>query len=404
MTDKVYTVTSINYFVKDLLMADRELQDVKVEGEISGISSYPRYMFFTLKDESSLIKCYMSARFFRMGIKTPPENGMKAVVRGTISLRTENGQYQLEAKEILAVGEGDINAEYIKLQKKLAALGMFDDAHKKPIPKYITKLGVATGEGGRAIGDIKTQLATVNPHVKLVFCPTRVQGTYAPAGIVRAIKALDSYGVDLIIVGRGGGSAEELGAFNDERVANAVYECNTPIVSAVGHQDDFALIDFIADARESTPSSAVRQFVYDYGHFSSDIENMYFALTDSFAGKLENKKTALEMMKLTMERYSPQERLNAIRRETDDARAALARLLADKLEAKKHTLDIYTENLRRLSPLEKISGGYAYVSYGGKNLRSAGSVNVGDKIEVTLSDGRLGCVIEEKTDMKESRP
>ena len=285
----VLTVTQVNTYIKALLDESAPLRNIYISGEISNFTHYYRtgHLYFTLKDESSQLKAVMfSSNASRLRFQA--ENGMKVICRGRISVYSKSGEYQLYVDDMQPDGVGALSLAFEQLKKKLSQEGLFDEAHKKPIPPFPSKIGVATSNIGAAVEDIKNITARRYPLAEIIICPTVVQGENAPADIVRSIKMLDGYdGIDVIILGRGGGSAEDLWAFNSEEVARAVFACETPIVSAVGHETDFTICDFVSDLRAPTPSAAAELVCPDINKLYSDLSVKKNALDFYIANRIE---------------------------------------------------------------------------------------------------------------------
>jgi len=367
---------------------DYLLANLEIRGEVSNLKYHSSgHIYFTLKDENSAIKCVMFASC-KAGLKFRMEEGMQVVVSGNADVYERDGSYQIYAREIKQDGIGNLFEEFERLKKKLEDLGMFDDSYKRPIPKYVKTLGVVTAPTGAAVRDIIEVSKRRNPGIQIILFPAVVQGEEAPGSIVKGIKALDEYGVDVIIVGRGGGSMEDLWGFNDERVAETIFNCSVPVISAVGHETDFTIADFVSDLRAPTPSAAAELAVCDVCATLRDLKNkkellnrdMRHILVDyrndvmHFGQKISllNPKTKLETKKQLLEKY-----LDALNRDME-------RIITDK----RHRLALSAEKLHGLSPLLKLSSGYSFVEKAdGKAVKSINDVKKGDTLKINVTDG-----------------
>ena len=377
MSGQVYSVTQINAYIKDLLQRDYALQRLQIRGEVSNLKYHSSgHIYFTLKDFGGQLACVMFASA-RNGLAFRMKDGDKVVVSGSIGVYEASGRYQLYAREILPDGTGSLYLKFEQLKKDLAERGLFDESHKKQIPELSWKIGVVTASTGAAIQDIRQIAARRNPYVQLILCPARVQGEGAAASIAKGIRRLDSMGLDVIIVGRGGGSIEDLWAFNEEETAYAIYNCRTPIISAVGHEVDVTIADFVADMRAPTPSAAAELAVYPI---------------DLIDRKLEEYKKRLTYA-------SPVYRLREFRQRLMDKEDLFARLLHDQILRNRHRVQIAAGKLDGLSPLKKLSGGYAYIADAqGKGIDSVTKLVKDEKVTMTFADGRAEAVIQDVTE------
>lgn len=357
----VYTVAQVNSYIKNMFAQDYMLQSIFVKGEISNCKYHSSgHIYFTLKDEKGIIACVMFAGS-RAGLSFRLEEGQQVVVGGTIDVYERDGKYQLYAKQITLDGAGFLYEKFDRLKKELEEMGMFAPEYKQPIPRFIKTLGVVTAPTGAAVRDIINIAARRNPYVQIILYPALVQGEQAPASIVNGIRALERLGVDVMIVGRGGGSIEDLWAFNEEIVAQAVFDCCVPVISAVGHETDTTIIDFVADLRAPTPSAAAELAVYDFELFIERIALYQSTLKHHMEKRLEWEKTRLENHKIRFKYLSPVNQLHQKRMYCLDLEGKLSGLMEKSLIDNRHKMALFAQQLKGLSPLEKLSQGYAYV-------------------------------------------
>ena len=321
-------------------------------------------------------------------------DGMQVIVYGNVSVYERDGRYQLYARTIEQAGEGDLYRKFEELKARLADMGMFSEMYKKPIPRYGMKIGVVTAKTGAVIRDIYNVASRRNPYCSLILYPAQVQGDGAAETICEGIRVLDRYGPDCIIIGRGGGSIEDLWCFNDERVARAIFDCNTPVISAVGHETDFTIADFVADLRAPTPSAAAELAVFDYYQFLQDLDGYRDTLGRIMNVTLKSAKDALEMRKLKLAGNSPANKLLRSRQQYELLRQRLKDIMADKLRQNKERLNVSCERLDGLSPLRRLKEGYSYVQdVNGHAVTSTEDVKAGDEVMINVSDGVIGAVI-----------
>lgn len=417
--NQIFTVSRISFYIKDMFRRDEVLNHVSVSGEVGSLKYHSSgHIYFTIKDDSSALNCVMWRSSIPAGLKFKLEEGQKIIVTGSIETYEKTGVYQLYARNIELDGEGKLYAEFDKLKKKLSLEGLFDEAHKKPIPRFPGKVGVVTASTGAAIHDIMTVSERRDPYVQLILAPAKVQGEDAPGSIIRAIKMLDSYGVDTIIVGRGGGSLEDLWCFNDEGVARAIYDCNTPVISAVGHEVDFTIADFVSDLRAATPSAAAELAVPDVEEYLSMLDGSYTVLKMHFAGKIRIYKEKVKQYELRLSKDSPQSRLFSYRQSVDEAEDKLFLQIKHQVEMYKRLLDsvekklnadidldlektnrrlaVLAAKLEGLSPLTRLSGGYSYTeNEKGENISTIKQVKQGEVIRVNFTDGYAKAKVNE---------
>ena len=367
----VYTVKQVNSYIKNMFTQDFMLSRIYVKGEVSNCKYHTSgHIYFSLKDESGTIACVMFAGQ-RSGLSFRLQEGQQVIVLGSVSVYERSGQYQLYAKEIMLDGLGALYEKFEALKKELSDMGMFAPEYKQPIPRYIHTLGIVTAPTGAAVRDIINISGRRNPYVQLILCPAQVQGEGAADSIVRGIRALEKYGVDVMIVGRGGGSIEDLWAFNEERVARAIFESRVPVISAVGHETDTTIADFAADLRAPTPSAAAELAVYDIREALEKLEGFRQSMRERMRLGLEQNRAVLDRLQLRLRHAHPRQKLNESRQYAADLESRLRNLMSSRLELEKHRLALCVEKMKGLSPLEKLSQGYSYVQTPeGKNIRS----------------------------------
>ena len=386
----VYTVRQVNSYIKNMFAQDFMLNRIYVKGEVSNLKYHTSgHIYFSLKDESGTIACVMFAGS-RLGLSFRMEEGQQIIVLGVVDVYARDGKYQLYARKIVRDGVGLLYERFELLKKELQEMGMFAPEYKQKIPKYIRRLGVVTAPTGAAVRDIINITKRRNPFVQIILYPALVQGEGASESIVKGIHALEAEKVDVMIVGRGGGSMEDLWAFNEEAVARAVFDCSVPVISAVGHETDTTIIDFVADLRAPTPSAAAELAVYDFMEMKKNLKLREERLLHFMQLILERKRQKLEQYSLRMRAYHPQQRLNEQRQFAADAENRLRREMMRRLEQEKYRLGLMAERLKGLSPLEKLSQGYAYVeNSSGANVRTVSNVKQGEQITVYVTDGRI---------------
>ena len=386
----VYTVRQVNSYIKNMFAQDFMLNRIYVKGEVSNLKYHTSgHIYFSLKDESGTIACVMFAGS-RSGLSFRMEEGQQIIVLGVVDVYARDGKYQLYARKIVRDGVGLLYERFELLKKELQEMGMFAPEYKQKIPKYIRRLGVVTAPTGAAVRDIINITKRRNPFVQIILYPALVQGEGASESIVKGIHALEAEKVDVMIVGRGGGSMEDLWAFNEEAVARAVFDCSVPVISAVGHETDTTIIDFVADLRAPTPSAAAELAVYDFMEMKKNLKLREERLLHFMQLILERKRQKLEQYSLRMRAYHPQQRLNEQRQFAADAENRLRREMMRRLEQEKYRLGLMAERLKGLAPLEKLSQGYAYVeNSSGANVRTVSNVKQGEQITVYVTDGRI---------------
>ena len=385
-----YSVGQVNRYVKNMFTQDFFLQKIYVKGEVSNCKYHTSgHIYFSLKDETGTMSCVMFAGH-RRGLAFSMKDGDKVIVGGSVDVYERDGRYQLYAKEITLEGAGALYERYLALKQELEEMGMFAGEYKQPIPKFIRRLGVVTAPTGAAVQDIRNISYRRNPYLQIILYPALVQGAGAAESIVMGIRMLDGLQVDVIIVGRGGGSIEDLWAFNEEIVARAIFECRTPVISAVGHETDFTIADFVADLRAPTPSAAAELAVNDYRSVVESVsvyrQRMYRAMStrlDFYRSRLANFSTKFGYL-------SPEYRLREQRQRLADAESSLQNAMEGKLKENRHRLSLYVERFTGLSPLRKLNQGFSYVADQEKRtLTSVKQVKNGDTIYISVTDGTI---------------
>lgn len=386
----IYSVSQVNSYIKNMFAQDFALSRISVRGEVSNCKYHTSgHIYFTLKDRTGTLSAVMFASQ-RKGLSFQLGEGQQVVVTGTVDVYERDGKYQLYARKIEPDGRGDLFARFEKLRNELEEMGMFALEYKQPIPQFATKIGVVTASSGAAIRDIMNITARRNPYVQLVLYPALVQGDGAAPSIAAGIRTLDAMGMDVLIVGRGGGSIEDLWAFNEEMVARAIFECQTPVISAVGHETDVTIADYVADLRAPTPSAAAELAVFDYRQFDAQLRSYQAGLTRGLGRQLERRRYQLEQYLLRLRLHDPARQINEKRQRLADMEEQLARLMERKLLEARHRLALTGGRLHGLSPLEKISRGFGFLTDSdGKRIESASSVKAGDTITVRVSDGKI---------------
>ncbi len=396
MRQNVYTVAQINSYIKNMFTQDYMLRFVLVKGEISNCKYHSSgHIYFTLKDEKGVIACVMFAGS-RTGLSFRLEEGQMVVVGGTIDVYERDGKYQLYARQITLDGAGVLYEKYDRMKRKLEEMGMFAPEYKQPVPKYIRTLGVVTAPTGAAVRDIINIATRRNPYIQIILYPAIVQGEQAVSSIVNGIRALERLGVDVMIVGRGGGSIEDLWAFNEEAVAQAVFDCSIPIISAVGHETDTTIIDFVADLRAPTPSAAAELAVYDFALLMERILAYRNALGHAMQVQLERQKNRLDAQKMRMKYLNPESRIRQKRMYCMDLEVRMTGLMKHVLTKQQHRLGLYAAQLKGLSPLEKLSQGYAYIENEHHSVvNDVRKVKPEDKMQIYVKNGIIQARVEE---------
>lgn len=372
------------------------LRNISVKGEISNCKYHTSgHIYFTIKDAAGTISAIMFAGS-RRGLGFTMKEGDKVIVTGSVEVYEKTGSYQLYARQIELDGAGNLYLQFEKLKNELEEMGYFAKEYKIPIPRYARRIGIVTAPTGAAIQDIRNISKRRNPYVELILYPALVQGEGAAQSIVNGIHALEQIGVDIIIVGRGGGSIEDLWAFNEKIVADAIFNCRIPTISAVGHETDWTIADFVADMRAPTPSAAAELAVFDYRLVQDKLYEYNRRMQNSLYNKLELSRQKLNSYKLKLDYLSPEHRLNENRRRLMEYEEKLKLRIDMIIKEKKHMLELYAGRLEACSPVKKLGQGYAYVEdYNGKSLRSVEGVEKNQDITIYLLDGKIKTVVSE---------
>lgn len=391
----VYTVGQLNAYVKNMFTQDYLLQSVFVKGEVSNCKYHTSgHIYFTLKDPKGTISCVMFAGN-RKGLSFRMQDGQQVIVGGSVDVYERDGKYQVYAKQIVLDGAGQLYEKFEALKRELEELGMFSEQFKQPIPKYVKTLGVVTARTGAAVRDVIQIAKRRNPYVQIILYPAIVQGEEAVPSIVNGIHALERLGVDVMIVGRGGGSIEDLWAFNERAVAEAVFNCSIPIISAVGHETDTTIIDYVADLRAPTPSAAAELAVWDLGSLLEGLSSTEAALTANMIRCISRKRDAIKSLERQLRRMSPTSKIRGYRQYHAQLGEQLEASFEKVLSKKRHSLELYVERLKGLSPLERLKGGYSYVEdENGRNVRSVQKVQEGDLLRIHFQDGQALARVE----------
>lgn len=402
MEEKIWSVSQLNNRIKNLLDDDPVLQNVCVQGELSNYKIYPSgHHYFTLKDAESSVRCVMF-KGSAMKLRFRPESGMGVTAFGRISVFPRDGAYQLYVTDLSPQGMGDLAVAFEQLKAKLGAEGLFDASHKKPIPRFPDRIAVITSSAGAAVRDIIRVAGARWPMAKIIVLPVRVQGVEAPPEIVGAIRYANRWKVgDVIITGRGGGSMEDLWAFNDERVARAIYESEIPVISAVGHEPDVTIADFVADLRAATPSNGAELAVPEAAKIEEMLQSAAIRSVQAIRKRLELSRRRVEELSSRRVLQSPMAYIDLKRMELDLQRTRLLTAQERRVTAAKQGFIRAAASLDALSPLKVLTRGYAVASDSrGAVLRSVGDVNPGETIEVTLQDGNLSCTVDERKERR----
>lgn len=392
---RVLSVSQINFYIKSIIENDGSLQFVLVTGEISNLTVHQRsgHIYLSLKDSNSVISAVMFAGNARR-LRFRLENGMKVICRGRISVYEPSGRYQLYIEDMQPDGVGALTLAFEQLKKSLAQKGLFDNAHKKPLPKFPKTIGVITSPTGAAVQDITNIIRRRFPSADIVLAPVLVQGESAPEQLVRAVNKFSASKIaDVVIIGRGGGSAEDLWAFNDEQLAYAVYNCETPIISGVGHETDFTICDFVADVRASTPSAAAELAVPD----RQELMSYYFKQKQYISAMLDRKiKTAqlrLENQQRRMSASSPKLKAEQLEKQLSAKSEKLKRFMNIYISNKENKLIAAKGKLDGLNPLNVLNRGYAIAEKDEKIITSSKQLKDGDDFTVVLSDGKINAKV-----------
>ena len=390
----VYTVGQLNSYIKNMFRQDYLLQSLLVKGEVSNCKYHSSgHIYFTLKDPKGTISCVMFAGS-RSGLSFRMSEGQQVIVAGMVDVYERDGKYQLYARQILQDGNGLLYERFEQLKRELEESGMFAPEYKQPIPRYIRTLGVLSVDTGAAVREIIQIAGRRNPYVQIILYPAIVQGEAAAPSIVKGIRALERLGVDVMIVGRGGGSIEDLWAFNEREVAQAVFDCSVPVISAVGHETDTTITDFVADLRAPTPSAAAELAVADIREILGELASGAELLDRQIRRRLQESRGEIRYLQQRLKSASPASRIREKKMSLLSAEERLQDRMDRLLEGRRHELALYIERLKGLSPLEKLSSGYSYVADSqGKNVRSISQAEPGRELSIYVKDGRINASV-----------
>lgn len=395
MKQNIYSVSQINGYIKNMISQDFLCSSILIQGEVSNVKYHGSgHIYFTLKDAGAAISCVMFASE-RKGLSFRMEDGQQVVAGGSIDVFMRDGKYQLYARQIKLTGAGQLYEQFERLKEELAEMGMFAPQYKQKVPVLVKRLGVVTAQTGAAIRDIINVSKRRNPYIEIVLYSAIVQGEYAVGSIVRGIAALEKQNVDVMIVGRGGGSIEDLWAFNSREVAQAIFDCSVPIISAVGHETDTTIADFVADLRAPTPSAAAELAVCDIAQTLARIEGYQEHLSRAALKRLQLSRMQTQELALRLRALSPQAIIKERRMRILAMEGALTGAIEDRLTEARHRLQVDITKLSALSPLQKLSSGYAYVTdENGRGVTDAGQLETGQQITVHLRNADVRTRVE----------
>ncbi|MEG1505310.1 MAG: exodeoxyribonuclease VII large subunit [Lachnospiraceae bacterium] len=393
----VYSVKQVNAYIKNMFTQDFMLNHIYVKGEVSNCKYHTSgHIYFSLKDSSGTISCIMFAGQ-RKGLAFQMKDGQQVVALGSVSTYERDGKYQLYAKEIILDGAGLLYEKYETLKRELEEMGMFSSQYKRPIPFYAKTIGVVTAPTGAAIKDIMNVTARRNPYVQLILYPALVQGEGAKESIVKGIHMLEQKKVDLLIVGRGGGSIEDLWAFNEEEVARAIFACQIPVISAVGHETDTTIADYVADLRAPTPSAAAELAVVEYAKLAETAMDKSQTLYRQMNQKIQKSQQKWQQYQMKMQYLHPHNKLREQQQRAVEIEEKLRIQMAQRLERNRHRLAICMETMKGLSPIEKLNQGYSYVqSASGKVVKSIETVKREEILDIYVTDGTIQAKVVSK--------
>ena len=397
----VYTVRQVNSYIKNMFAQDFMLNRIYVKGEVSNLKYHTSgHIYFSLKDESGTIACVMFAGS-RSGLSFRMEEGQQIIVLGVVDVYARDGKYQLYARKIVRDGVGLLYERFELLKKELQEMGMFAPEYKQKIPKYIRRLGVVTAPTGAAVRDIINITKRRNPFVQIILYPALVQGEGASESIVKGIHALEAEKVDVMIVGRGGGSMEDLWAFNEEIVAQAIFDCSVPIISAVGHETDTTIADFVADLRAPTPSAGAELAVYDYSLMQTQLDELALRYTRRMKQQIASARMRLSNDQIRLSHLSPAGQIREKRSYLVSLEEKLERQMQEKLRERRYQVSLYAEKLKGLSPLEKLSQGFSHVADAeGRTVTDVNRIQVGELVTIHVKNGRIVAQVKEKEEWK----
>ncbi len=408
MAQSVYTVKQVNAYIKNMFTQDYMLNRIYVKGEVSNCKYHTSgHIYFSLKDESGTIACVMFAGQ-RGGLSFRLCDGRQVVVLGGVNVYERSGSYQLYAREIRPDGDGALYERFQLLRQELEEMGMFAPEYKKPIPAYAGRIGVVTAPTGAAVRDIMNIAARRNPYVQLILYPAQVQGQGAKESIVRGIQMLEQAGVDVMIVGRGGGSIEDLWAFNEEEVARAIFDCQVPVISAVGHETDTTIADYVADLRAPTPSAAAELAVYDYMQTHLRLQEYGIQMNRRLSQKVAMNRMRLKECQTRIRYLHPRYKLQEQKQRLAELEDQLRQRMEGQLKDDRHRLAIYIETMKGLSPIQKLNQGYSYVENEDKAVvKSIRQIQPGERLSIYVTDGVIhasakDCVVYPKEERGQS--
>lgn len=394
--EEVSTVSQVNMYIKNMFVRDYALRQLRVKGEISNCKYHSSgHIYFTIKDQSSQLSCVMFATYTR-GLAFRMKEGQSVIVSGNISVYERDGKYQMYAMSVTQDGVGKLYEEYEKLKKRLLAEGLFDDSKKKKIPRFAQKIGVVTAQTGAVIQDIRNVSNRRNPYVQIILYPAKVQGKDAHQTIIKGLQYFEKTDVDIVIIGRGGGSIEDLWAFNQEELAYAIAACTKPVISAVGHETDTTIADYAADLRAPTPSAAAELAVFSYRDYEIALQEYRYTLNRYMENVLQIKRLQLKQYETVLSHASPKDLIAKRRLFLAECADRMTYLIEQKILSAKHQLALYAEELKGLSPLQKLQDGYSYVENAqGKNVNQVKNLTKGEILTVKMTDGQAKVSVEE---------
>ena len=394
--EEVSTVSQVNMYIKNMFVRDYALRQLRVKGEISNCKYHSSgHIYFTIKDQSSQLSCVMFATYTR-GLTFRMKEGQSVIVSGNISVYERDGKYQMYAMSVTLDGVVKLYEEYEKLKKRLLAEGLFDDSKKKKIPRFAQKIGVVTAQTGAVIQDIRNVSNRRNPYVQIILYPAKVQGKDAHQTIIKGLQYFEKTDVDIVIIGRGGGSIEDLWEFNQEELAYAIAACTKPVISAVGHETDTTIADYAADLRAPTPSAAAELAVFSYRDYEIALQEYRYTLNRYMENVLQIKRLQLKQYETVLSHASPKDLIAQRRLFLAECADRMTYLIEQKILSAKHQLALYAEELKGLSPLQKLQDGYYYVENAqGKNVNRVKDLTKGEILTVKMTDGQAKVSVEE---------
>jgi exodeoxyribonuclease VII large subunit len=396
-TPRVLTVSQLNFYVKSILDGDAKLNYVFLSGEISNLTDHYRsgHIYLSLKDDKSLIRAVMFAGNAR-NLKFKPMEGMKVICRGRVTLYEATGQYQYYIEDMQPDGLGALYQAYEQLKSRLALEGLFNEGHKKPIPEFPQSIGVITSPTGAALQDIRNIITRRYPSAVIVVCPVLVQGENAPAQLIKAVNTLNEYdAVDTIIIGRGGGSIEDLWAFNNEELARVIYKSHIPVISAVGHETDFTICDFVSDLRAPTPSAGAELAVPDTKEYISYLDSQRQYIQSLMETKLNEQYNQMIELANRLPALSPMDKLNSFYMELDHISENMENTVSTILLNAQQEISTLAVKLEVLNPISALNRGYSVATHNGKNITSVNDVKKDDEIKITVIDGEFNAVVSD---------